>query len=380
MTVPINEVVNELWNQPRGAGLVVSCYADTTVQEGFDAHWLPRMKNEARQVRQILTDDAAAREDFETNLEAIRRVLISQEARAARGMAIFSEARRGFLKVVPADLPYEDLIVVGNSPYLVPLLEASTQRADYLVAVLDTHRARWYSASPGGATLLGEFDEDVPKKIHSSGDTWGNQQATIDRHRKELVQRVYKTLAEHLGHAWSQNRYKGLILLGTHEITEQFRDHLPRPLASRILHEAPYAWINGTATVAQKVLPVIQSARESEQARLLGELTNRLRNSYAVVAGPDATLEALMSGKVATLLLGTDPEMDAWSCSACRSLSLVGDDSSPCPTCQGTLEPVVLFQEMLRFAIRHGVDVEFLKPADTLDDYDGIAAFLKGPA
>lgn len=380
MTVPINEVVNELWDQPRSSSLMVSCYADTSVQEGFEAHWLPRMKTEARQIRQILTDDAAAREDFEANLDAIRRVLTSQETRAAQGMAIFSAAKRGFLKVLPADLPYEDQIIVGNSPYLVPLLEAGTQRHDYLVAVLDSHRARWYSASPGGAALLGEFDEEVPKKIHSSGDTWGNQQATIDRHRKELIHRVFKTLADRLDDAWSHNRYQGVILLGTHEILEQFRDHLPRALATRVLHEAPYAWINGTSSVAAKVVPFIQSAKESEQVRLLGELTRRLRNSYALVSGANSTLEALMTGKVATLLLGSDPLIEAWRCSSCRAVFPGSDELATCPTCQVACEPVVLFQEMLRFAIRHGVEVKFLKPADALDAYEGVAAFLKVPA
>lgn len=381
MTVSINEVVNELWDQPRGAELMVSCYANTSVQEGFDAHWLPRVKSEARQIRQVLTNDPSARDDFEVNLEAIRRVLNTQEARASRGMAVFSAAKRGFLKVVPADVPYEDQIVVGDSPYLVPLLEIGTQRCEYLVAVLDTHRARWYSASSGGASLLGEFDEEVPKKIHSSGDTWGNQQATIDRHRKESIHRVHKQLAERLEESWGRNRYKGLILLGTHEVLEQFRGCLPRPLAARVIHESPYAWINGTATVAHKVAPVIQSAQASEQSTLLSELVNRLRNNYAVVAGAVPTLEALMSGKAAALLLGNDSLVEAQRCASCRALIPDrADDSAACPACEGRLEPVVLFQEMLRFAIRHGVEVKFLKPADTLDAHDGIAAFLKGPA
>ena len=48
-------------DQPKGQGMVVSCYADTSVSEGFASHWLQPFKTEAGRIRQLLADDHRTR-------------------------------------------------------------------------------------------------------------------------------------------------------------------------------------------------------------------------------------------------------------------------------------------------------------------------------
>ena len=92
MAALTREHIQVLLDQPGGRGMVVSCYADTSVAEGFQAHWLQRFKTEASRIRQLMAGDHQARLEFERDLEAIRPALESPEARQARGMAVFSAA------------------------------------------------------------------------------------------------------------------------------------------------------------------------------------------------------------------------------------------------------------------------------------------------
>src|SRR5512144_2572563 len=96
MAAPNREHIQLLLDQPRGRGMVVSCYADTAVTEGFEARWLQPFKSEASRIRQRLAEDHQARQEFERNLDAIRRALEAPEARRAKGMAVFSAAGRDF--------------------------------------------------------------------------------------------------------------------------------------------------------------------------------------------------------------------------------------------------------------------------------------------
>ena len=211
MAALISKDIQLLLDQAKHAGMTVSCYADTSVSERFDRHWLQPFKTEASRIRQQLADDHQARAEFERNVEVIRKCL---ESSKARGMAVFSAAARGFFLAVPAELPYENRLVVSEEPYVVPLLEADFRRRGYLVMMADTHRARWYAAGPGGSRSLGEIDESVPKKQHSAGERWGKQQATIERHRKDHILHFHKELAQRVEEAWDQYPYQGIVLLG----------------------------------------------------------------------------------------------------------------------------------------------------------------------
>ena len=154
MAALTREHIQVLLNQPGGRGMVVSCYADTSVVEGFRAHWLQPFKTEASRIRQLMADDHQALLEFERDLEAIRKALESPEARQARGMAVVSAAARDFLLALPSEVPFENRLVVDDEPYVVPLVEAYLREQGYLVILADTHRAALYGAGPGGSRLL----------------------------------------------------------------------------------------------------------------------------------------------------------------------------------------------------------------------------------
>ena len=171
MAALIAKDIQVLLDQPKGQGMLVSCYADTSVSDGFSPHWLQPFKTEASRIREQFADDHQARLKFEGNLDIIRRALESPAAKRARGMAVFSSTDRGFFLTLPATEPYENRLVVDEEPYVVPLVEAEFRQRGYLVVLSDTHRARWYAAGPGGSRLIDEKDRAVLKTTQADAES-----------------------------------------------------------------------------------------------------------------------------------------------------------------------------------------------------------------
>jgi peptide subunit release factor 1 (eRF1) len=366
--------VQWLLDQPRGRGMVLSCYADTAVAEGFEARWLQPFKTEARQIRQRLAGDHQAGQEFERNLESIRLALESSQARQSRGMAVFSAAGRGFLLALPSDVPFEDRLVIDEVPYVVPLLEAYLRQRGYLVVLIDTHRGRLYAAGRGGSRLLEELDEAVPRKNRSAGERWGKQQATIERHRKDHILHFLKELEERLERAWDGSTYQGIILLGEREVRAQFRRQLLDRMARHVVHEAPHAWTAAESEIDAVVRAVIDREQTARQQRVRADLARRLGEGCAVTAGPQEVIDALRNGQVADLILGPDPGATASRCTGCRALFAAARAS--CPYCAAPCRKANLWQEVLGQALAHGIWVDLIRSPSDLDRHGGIAALL----
>jgi peptide subunit release factor 1 (eRF1) len=366
--------IEVLLDQPRAQGMVLSCYADTSVAAGFEQHWRQPFKAEASAIRQRLAEDQRARAEFERNLEAVRHALESPEARHARGMAVFSAAERGFFVALPASEPYENQLVIDEDPYVVPLLEAEFRQRGYLVVLADTHRARWYAAGRGGSRVLGAIDEAVPKKQRAAGERWGKQQATIERHWKDHILHFQKELTQRLDQAWGEYQYRGIILLGQHEVLEQLRNMLPAQLSSRVVHEAPQSWVDDHAPIDERVSAVLKTAQDDEERRVLADLDARLHEGKAVAAGPQEAINALTDGQVAAVILGPDPRANASRCTGCGAL--FAGSRSDCPCCSTHCRTVNLWQEILAFAVLHDVWVYRVRPSERLNQQGGVVALL----
>jgi peptide subunit release factor 1 (eRF1) len=338
--------------------MVVSCYADTSVAEGFESHWRPHLKSEATRIRELLAGEPEALEEFERQLETIRRALESPEDRHARGMAVFGASGWDEALALSSDEPYEGRLVVDEEAYLVPLLVADYRRRAYLVVLTDTHRGRLYASVPGEAHLLDEFDEAVPKKNRSAGQRWGKQQATIARHREDHNLHYQKELVRRVERAWEARAYQGILLLGEREVLKNFRGLLPKRLADRVVHEAPHAWAGKQPEIRDRVREVVDAAIAGQQERLLEEIGRRLREGFAVATGPQEVIEALSDGQVLELVLGPDLGEVGSRCSGCRSLFAF--EEATCPYCKAPCVKASLWQEILAQAARHGVAVHFV--------------------
>lgn len=368
-----------LLDQFKGDGLMVSCYADIAASAGSAPPWPGPFKARVTALKEMFHGDPRTRQQVERNLHAIGRFLESPEARTAQGMAVFSAPQRGFFKTFALDVPVANDLVVHPAPYLVPLLQAVYQQREYLVVLTDTHRGRLYAGSPGSVRLLEEVQEVVPSRQRSSGECWGTQQATIARHREDRILHYLTKLVECMEKTWAEHPFRGIVLLGEHEVLEHLRTQLPPRLAARVVYEGSHAWTDAPLAVSVAARATLTEVIEAEEKRRLEGLADRLIEGYRVAAGPGEVLDALQSGQVGPrghgyLVLGPDPHEAVARCTACRTLYL--DMPPTCPRCQAPCTDGNLWEEVLLQALRHDIVVDCVPNMRLLAQYGGMAAVL----
>ncbi len=351
-----------LLDRPQGKGMVVSCYADTSVVEGFEPRWGPPLQQEAREVRKRLADDPESIQEFERQLKLIRESLKSGDHGGVRGMAVFCRSDWDRVIAIESDVAYPNRLVVDEEAYLVPFLIEELERPRYLAILTDSHRGRIYEARSGSARLLDELEEDVPRKNRSAGERWGKQQATIARHREECILHYFKDLVHRVEEVWDEPTHQGIILLGEHEILENFRAELPERLAHKIVAEIPHAWAGEQPAIEDQVGQVASEIVLVERKKILADLDRRLQKGGAVTTGPQEVIQALANGQVQALVFGPDLGEAGWRCDQCRSLFTT--EERACPYCKSTCERVDLWQEILARALNHQVEVHYI-PADS---------------
>lgn len=368
----------QIWtDRTFSGGLVVTCYAQTGVVEGFATHWRLYFKNESRRLRRTLAGRPKLWAEVKENLDVIQRALETAEAAHARGAAVMSGVRQQLFRVFSLPVSLRNFMVVDEEPYLVPILETLHRERRFLTVLTDTHHARVYSVGFNVATPIAEISADIPKHHRAAGETWGKQQATIARHREDRIRHYEDRIVREIERAWSEERYQGLILLGQRDVLAELRTRLPAWLVSRVSAEMRHAFSGRQLSITAKVRRVLDEMLRAHDARLVGDLKTRLEEHQGVASGPQAVLDALRRGQVGYpgyVLLQSDAGQPASRCTKCESPFAVRHES--CPFCGGTCETLSLWQEILSVADRHGVRIHFVGDNPVLAQYGGVAAVL----
>lgn len=368
----------QIWtHRTSSGGLVVTCYAETGVVEGFATHWRLFFKNESRRLRRTLAGRQKLWAEVKENLDVIQRALEAAEAAHARGSAVMSGVRQQLFRAFSLPVPVRNFMVVDEEPYLVPLLETLHRERRFLTVLTDTHHARVYSVGLNVATPIAEIGADIPKHHRAAGETWGKQQATIARHREDRIRHYEDRVVQEMERSWNEEHYEGLILLGQKDVLAELRSRLPSWLESKVAAEMPHAFAGRQLSMTAKVRRVLDEMLRAHDARLVGDLKTRFEEHRGVASGPQAVLDALRRGQVGYpgyVLLQSDAGQPASRCTKCESPFAVTHER--CPFCGAACETLSLWQEILSVAHRHGVRIHFVGDNPLLAQCGGVAAVL----
>jgi len=360
-----------------GTGIMLSCYADMGVTEGFKHDWLAPFQADSDVLWKMIGEDGRARQEIQSNLTLLRRTL--EESKGVRWLAAFSSTSRDFFKTFALDAPVATGLVMAQSPYLVPLLGAMHRRREYLAVQTDTHHARLFSSTMAGTQLLGEIQGEVPRKQHSSGERWGKEQATIARYRDVQILHYQKDLVQRIEHEWAGHDYSGIALLGEHEVVEHVRKALPARLAERVVHTGAEPWQDRPAHLERELSELVGRLVDAEEAKVAEGFWDRLREGRAIAKGPRGVLEKIEAGGVGPegygcLVFGPDTREVVGRCTVCRALAL--DDPAKCPRCGSPCAEGNLWEELMLLALRHKIAVRFVKDPAMLAPHGGVVAVL----
>jgi peptide subunit release factor 1 (eRF1) len=365
-----------LMDHSRGQGLIVSCYADTSVS-GVRSHWREHLADELRRIEGQMADDPEARRALARDMEVVRAILSGPAAKQAKGMAVFVNVDRDFARTYPLDTPVANRLVVDEELYIVPLLEYLHRQRRYLVVHTDSHHGVLYTASRGPLRRIEEITESVPRRHAASGQRWGKQQATIARHREDHLLHYRKELVREIERAWAEERYEGLMLFGEHVVLEHLRKALPVHLARAVVVEGPHPFAGRTTRLEAKVRRVMADAMRAHDQRLADEVRVRLADRQHIATGPQAVIDAIRGSQVnwpGCLVMAPDRGAPGWRCPRCGSI--FDHAEYACPYCQAACQTVNLWQEIALLATRHGIAVHFVEPEAGLDACGGVVAVL----
>lgn len=374
-----------LLDTPDRRDYVVSAYADMTVKDGFSNHVEIHLKNQARAAGKALTE-AEARHQLDANIEAIRRAVRSQDDPRIKGLAVFSGASRGLLHSVPLHFPVENLLVIDEEPFVLPLLERWFGEPVYLVARACSDRAHLFEAYAGAVEPVRHLErEDAGDDIQRDKPRFTYKKRFAKTQHERLhgtdEDKFLQEVAERIDDQWHTGRFTGLILLGQPQITGPLARLLPKELQAAVVEHSAHVTTGTDAEVAAEVARVIEKWHVDRDRQLLGELESRWKEHYHVADGPTDVLDALQQGRATQVVIGSRRDLPGARCESCGYR--FGAPSITCLYCQGPCQSINATQEILRMALRHKVPAHLLRRSDGPDPLaraGGVAALLRAEA
>jgi peptide subunit release factor 1 (eRF1) len=189
----------------------------------------------------------------------------------------------------------------------------------------------------------------------------------VNRHLKRVADTVFEFYKlEGFGH---------LVIGGSQEIRARFygiiHSYLQRIVAGYLTVEVT-SNVNAILAAARRVEADAEDKRSAEVAgMLMGSTPGRI-----TVTGLKETVAALEEGRVHTLVLVDNHEIEGCLCGDCGGVDILG--ASECSRCTKEIEKVGDVSEHLAvLAVEHDAEVSYVKPGSGLEKADGVGAILR---
>jgi peptide chain release factor subunit 1 len=241
----------------------------------------------------------------------------------------------------------------------------------YCVVVVDKEKARLFTMYNGELSERTDIFDEVPG-WHKQG---GWSQARFQRHIEDHVNRHLKRVADTVFEFYKMEGFGHLVIGGSQEIRSRFY---------RIIHSYLQRIVAGylTVEVISNVNDILAAARKVEseaEERRSAEITGMLMGSspgHITVTGLKDTVKALEEGRVHTLVLVDNHDIEGCLCGDCGGVDILGADE--CARCSKKIEKSGDVSEHLAvLAVEHDAEVNYVKPGSGLEKTDGVGAVLR---
>jgi hypothetical protein len=366
---------------PSGDHQVVSVYLNTRWRDEQQRERVRIfLKNELRRAREL---GRAASADLDW-IEAQGRALIDPVAAVdgvatdpdahPHGVALFTSRAVGLAEIVPMRVPFDDVFVVNDVPYLPPLAAAVEDTPSAIVVFVDSTFARLIPVTATGAGPEVTLDGAVEGVI--TGPGWASL-AESRYHRHLLEHRE-----QHLGAVaasvvgWSERQGADrIVLAGESRIVSALQEHLPDRVRRKVAgviagsrHEP------GNVLVVRAAGPLHDAERRRDVTAIDSIITEAAKRGQAV-DGIDRTIDAVNRNAVLHLYVLRGFRQIGRICEACAALQrgLAGR----CGYCSGDTKPVQLDEMIVERVLAAGGDVTIVEDHAGLSRHGGLVAALR---
>ncbi len=294
-----------------------------------------------------------------------------------KGLAIFSCWEQDFWQVYGLPQRVRTAVYIDYHPYTRPLLSALDQYQRYCTVVVDRSKANIYEVFLGEIEDRSDLSSEVPQRVRRSAAGWyGLEERRVERHIDDHIHRHYKQVADIVFRFFKRYHFDWLILGGHEESLVDFEVHLHSYLRQRVAGRfIAQAGLTPAHEVLEKSLAIEREVEKRHGEALVREALDRAAAGGLAVFGLEATLKALNSGQVRTLLLSESFERPGIICSKCGFLGL---EERLCPVCSSpTLAVPDIIEEAAVAAIEQDAQVKHITNSALLEKRGMIGALLR---
>lgn len=319
-------------------------------------------------IRALLDDDE--RQHFEENDKLLRAFLSDYEWQRP-SLCVFACWALDHFQAFPLELPVDDLVRVGDAPFLRPLAELQDEHERFVVVVADNEVTRIHTVRGEGLSEEARVRGDIKNDVKVGGQS----QKRYERRRDNALKHYAKEVAEALQELRRSFAFEHLVVLGSEETMREICDELPPELRERLIDTEPVD-VTAEETVWQKALALYDEEERHEERELWGAIRAEYLGGGRAAMGPEETLAAAAAGRVRTLLVTRDATPESTHCRTCENPSAGSHER--CPVCGS--EDVFhddLVNTVVDLVERFGGDCDFADPIADLSDNGDVAALLR---
>jgi peptide chain release factor subunit 1 len=312
------------------------------------------------------------KEGLRKDVERLRAFFENEfDREGSQGFAVFCAQLDNVWRPTSLSERVPDLVKVGRSLHLAPLVPLVGRGEGALVAVVSRERGDLYRLHESRLEEVVEQFQEQPGR-HDQG---GWSQSRYQRHIEKLVHDHLKDVAETLDRHVRESNHAPLVIV----VAEETRAELEETLSHEVKN-AVVGWTNadahaGPAELLADVEPLLESRHAAQEAEAVENWKAEAGRNGRATSGWGPTLEAASDGRVELLLFQAGTDRPAWECPACGRVSSEG---GACPLDGTQMEER---KEGLDLAVHqtlaHGGTVLALRERQDLEPVDGIGALLR---
>jgi peptide chain release factor subunit 1 len=199
----------------------------------------------------------------------------------------------------------------------------------------------------------------------------------FNRLRRGAIDRFISEIADDLERLEDLRDMRGLVVAGPGKEKKQLLEALPKHMRDKVI---------GTVDVSIDVPPDRLLARGEEVALAheraveggaLEELRTAIFKDELAALGVHEVREALVNGRVDTLLISDHLSIPGWICESCKRIHEGAPPSATCPDCGGPTSRAEIVEELYELAERTDAEVEVIRQSPFLESIGGLAAILR---
>ena len=307
---------------------------------------------------------------FRETWESLGEGLLKEAVPGERGRVVFVSSCEEFLEAYRLPVAPARLLVLDNSPYILPLTRLLDDHEDYGIVLMDSQEAAFYLVRSTQMEQVASASIDLMNR-HKKG---GMSQKRFNRLRRGQIDEFIDQVIEDLDRLQEMKGLRGLVIAGPGEVKTLLVDTLP-PRYAKLLLGTVDIDMDVRQTELQAHTEALARADEvSDEQAAVEALRRAIYKDGLAAVGLEETRSALARSRVSVLLLEQGLTLRGWSCETCRAFA---DGPGKCPRCGGKLSESELVNELVEMAELSGADVQHVHDAPFLEEIGGVAAVLR---